>query len=394
MPDQTKRLTDLPRPDDFDIERNRLAAVRRFAILDTPPDGAFDRITALAARELGVPIAIVSIVDHDRIWFKSHHGLDVEQVDRDPGLCASCILQDGPWLVTDARRDPRTLANPLVAGDFGLRFYLGVPLQTQEGFNLGTLCVLDQVPRTPTDHDVARLTDLGGIVIDELELRLSAKSASAAHHQELVRREQREERIRALMRELAHRSKNLLAVVEAIARQTASSSAHVVDYVRRFSSRIRGLSDTHDLIADEDWKGAKLDDLAARHMAPFVDEEQHRVSYSGPPVVLNPAAAQNIGLALHELGTNALKYGALSKPDGHVHLSWQLSADQLTINWREEGGPPSTPLIHKGFGYAVLARLAPDALQGEATLTFSATGFSWNLRVPLDEVGIRPTRFV
>jgi two-component sensor histidine kinase len=394
MPEQTKRSTNTCHPSDSGVELDRLAAVRRFDILDTPPDGAFDRITALAARELRVPIAIVSIVDHDRIWFKSHHGLDVEQIGRDPGLCASCILQDGPWLVTDARRDPRTLANPLVAGDFGLQFYLGVPLRTQEGFNLGTLCVLDLAPRTPTDHDVALLADLAGIVIDELELRLSAKSASAAHHQELIRREQREERIRALMRELAHRSKNLLAVVEAIARQTASSSAHVVDYVRRLSARIRGLSDTHDLIADEDWKGARLDDLAARHMAPFLDEEDQRISYSGPAVVLNPAAAQNIGLALHELGTNALKHGALSRPGGHAHLSWQVSADQLAIAWREEGGPPSTPLIHKGFGYAVLARLAPDALQGEATLTFGPTGFSWHLRVPLDEVGMRPTRFV
>src|SRR6476660_8369428 len=111
MPDQTKRLTDLPRPDDFDIERNRLAAVRRFAILDTPPDGAFDRITALAARELGVPIAIVSIVDHDRIWFKSHHGLPVEQIDREPGLCASAILHSDPYILEDASKDVRSLTN-------------------------------------------------------------------------------------------------------------------------------------------------------------------------------------------------------------------------------------------------------------------------------------------
>ena len=168
MPDQTKRFANTCDPNEPGAEVDRLAAVRRFDILDTPPDGAFDRITSLAARELRVPSAIVSIVDHDRIWFKSHHGLDVEQIDRDPGLCASCILQDGPWLITDARRDPRTLANPLVAGDFGLQFYLGVPLRTQEGFNLGTLCVLDLAPRTPTDHDVALLIDLGGIVIDEL----------------------------------------------------------------------------------------------------------------------------------------------------------------------------------------------------------------------------------
>jgi len=375
-----------PRTDNVDTERNRLAAVRRFDILDTPPDGTFDRITALAARQLGIPVAIVSIVDHDRIWFKSHHGIDTQQIGRDPGLCASCVLQEGPWLVTDARRDPRSLANPLVAGDFGLQFYLGVPLRSWDGFNLGTLCVLDWVPRTPTDANVALLTDLAGIVVDELELRLSAKAAAAAHHEELIRREQREERIRALMRELAHRSKNLLAVVEAIARQTASSSANVVDYVRRLSARIGGLSHTHDLIADEDWKGARLDDLAARQMAPFIDEEQHRISYSGPPVVLNPVAAQNIGLAFHELGTNALKFGALSNPHGRIHLSWQITADQLAITWREEGGPPSTALTRKGFGYAVLARLAPDALQGQSTLSFDPNGFSLQMALPLGSI--------
>ena len=119
-------------------EAQRLAAVRRYDILDTPPDGAFDRITALAARRFGVPISIISIVDEDRIWFKSHHGVPVEQIGRDPGLCASAILSDDPHILTDASIDPRSLANPLVAGDFGLRFYAGVPLTTDDGHNLGT----------------------------------------------------------------------------------------------------------------------------------------------------------------------------------------------------------------------------------------------------------------
>jgi GAF domain-containing protein len=108
-------------------EAQRLAAVRRYQVLDTPPDGAFERITALAARLFDVPISIVSIVDSDRIWFKSHHGLDVDQIDREPGLCASAVLQEGPWLVNDARTDPRTLANPLVAGDLGCRGGRPVP---------------------------------------------------------------------------------------------------------------------------------------------------------------------------------------------------------------------------------------------------------------------------
>jgi sigma-B regulation protein RsbU (phosphoserine phosphatase) len=156
-------------------EAQRLAAVRRYEVLDTPPDGAFERITALAARLFDVPISIVSIVDSDRIWFKSHHGLDVEEIDREPGLCASAVLQGEPWLVNDARTDPRTLANPLVAGELGLQFYAGVPLTTHDGYNLGTLCIIDQQPRELTEAEVASLTDLARVVMDELELRLAAR---------------------------------------------------------------------------------------------------------------------------------------------------------------------------------------------------------------------------
>jgi sigma-B regulation protein RsbU (phosphoserine phosphatase) len=156
-------------------EAQRLAAVRRYEVLDTPPDGAFERITSLAARLFDVPISIVSIVDADRIWFKSHHGVDAEEVDREPGLCASAVLQSGPWLVNDARNDPRTLANPLVAGELGLQFYAGVPLTTHDGHNLGTLCIIDQQPRELTDAQVASLSDLAQVVMDELELRLAAR---------------------------------------------------------------------------------------------------------------------------------------------------------------------------------------------------------------------------
>ena len=155
-------------------ESRRLAAVRRYHVLDTPPDGAFERITSLAARLFDVPISIVSIVDEDRIWFKSHHGVDAEEIGRDPGLCASAVLGSEPWLVNDARNDPRTLANPLVAGEMGLQFYAGVPLTTHDGYNLGTLCILDMQPRELTEAEVASLSDLAQVVMDELELRLAA----------------------------------------------------------------------------------------------------------------------------------------------------------------------------------------------------------------------------
>ena len=161
-------------------EAERLAAVRRYEVLDTPPDGAFDRVTALAARFFGVPISTISIVDHDRIWFKSRHGVDAEEIERAPGLCASAILHHEPWTIENAAIDPRTLDNPLVCGELGLRFYCGVPLTTKDGFNLGTLNVIDAEPRVVTDAELQTLHDLAAIVVDELELRIAAIRAVRA----------------------------------------------------------------------------------------------------------------------------------------------------------------------------------------------------------------------
>ena len=156
-------------------ETERLESVRRYDILDTPPDGSFDRITALAAGLFDVPIAIVSIVDEDRVWFKSCFGLDgVRQIPRDPGLCTSAICSPSVYVVESAHTDPRTLANPLVAGEFGLRFYAAAPLEMPDGFRLGTLCLIDRQTRqmSQTEQDV--LKALAGVVVDEMELRLRA----------------------------------------------------------------------------------------------------------------------------------------------------------------------------------------------------------------------------
>nr|MBA2599996.1 GAF domain-containing protein [Actinomycetota bacterium] len=158
-----------------DNESLRLEAVKRYEILDTPRDGAFDRITFLASKIFNVPISTVTIVDSDRIWFKSAQGLEAEQIDRDPGLCASAILVDEPWVVEDAKMDPRTLENPLVLGDLGLRFYAGVPLVTGDGYKLGMLNIIDQQPRELSEDELSILQELSKIVVDELELRLAAR---------------------------------------------------------------------------------------------------------------------------------------------------------------------------------------------------------------------------
>ncbi|MFD2518413.1 GAF domain-containing sensor histidine kinase [Salinimicrobium flavum] len=164
------------------MEEERLAVLQKYEILDTPPDGSFDRITRLAAQLFDVPVSIVSLVDSDRIWFKSKQGLEISEIPRDPGLCSSAIISNEIYIVEDARKDPRTLANPLVAGEFGLQFYSGVPLRTREGFNLGTLCIIDREPREISASEKDILKTLGELVMNQIELQIEARKAVRHHH--------------------------------------------------------------------------------------------------------------------------------------------------------------------------------------------------------------------
>jgi signal transduction histidine kinase len=137
----------------------------------------FDRITSLAAHLLNVPIAVLILAGVDRICLKSHYGIEDAEIEREPGLCASGILFNTPWIVTDARRDPRVLANPLVAGKFGLRFYAAVPLTTSDGFHLGTVCVIDRQPRQISEAELAILRELASLAMDELACRQASRDA-------------------------------------------------------------------------------------------------------------------------------------------------------------------------------------------------------------------------
>ncbi len=160
-------------------EAARLEALRRYNILDTPPELAFDRITSLAARLFDVPIALVSLIDASRGWFKSCYGFDLQEVQRDATICNFALLSDEVLVIPDTRQDDRLICNPFVQNEPGLRFYAGAPLLTQDGFNLGTLCLLDTKPRLAlTPDQQATLADLAAMVMDELELRLATHKIS------------------------------------------------------------------------------------------------------------------------------------------------------------------------------------------------------------------------
>ncbi len=258
-----------------------MAAVARYEILDTPPDGAFDRITALAAHLFGTSIAIVSIVDNDRIWFKSHHGLDTEEVGRDPGLCASAILQEGPWVIENAAVDPQALSNPLVAGELGLQFYAGAPLRTHDGYNLGTLCVLDPEPREFSPAQARVLEDLAELVVHELDVRLEARRAV----REFGDRERREERLRRdaelLEREARVRTAELEAVIGAVADAffLVGPDEHVVLANPSARAMLSGANQITGLVlnlADLHGDSPRLTDIVTRGAVELIDRTNSR----------------------------------------------------------------------------------------------------------------------
>lgn len=201
---------------------------------------------------------------------------------------------------------------------------------------------------------------------------------------EITERKKREQNIRLLMREIAHRSKNILAVVQAMARQTATTTPEPKAFVERFAARLEALGATHSLLVDDGWTGADIGDLIRSQIGHQLDQLDKQVFLSGPSIRLPSDVSQNIGLALHELATNAAKYGALSAPDGRVDITWSV-ADPIdgkrgmTLRWLESNGPPVTPPKRKGFGQVVIERTVSRALGGAVDINYAPTGFSWTL---------------
>jgi PAS domain S-box-containing protein len=219
---------------------------------------------------------------------------------------------------------------------------------------------------------VANLYDENGRAVIQCNIR------------DITERKRAEEHNKLLMAEVNHRSMNLLAVVQAVAQQTARMGDPVT-FVARLFERIDGLAASQDLLIKNQWEGVDLADLVEAQLAHFKDLIGTRVLLDGQPARLTPAAAQGIGMALHELATNAGKYGALSNGDGRVRISWQLGAPNkpmFSMSWLEQGGPNVAAPTRKGFGQMVIGRMVEAAVDGTATIDYRKSGFSWRLSAP------------
>ena len=186
---------------------------------------------------------------------------------------------------------------------------------------------------------------------------------------DITERKESEAHLRLLMRELTHRSKNLLAVIQAMARQTAKHAGNVERFLQRFGERLQALARSHDLLVQESWHGASLDDLVRSQLGHYLDRKNSQVSIEGKDVQLKPEAAQSLGLALHELATNAAKYGALSRVRGRVHIAWKrLPPEQggaIELHWTESKGPKVSLPKRRGFGSMVIEHNLVRAIEAE-----------------------------
>jgi PAS domain S-box-containing protein len=206
---------------------------------------------------------------------------------------------------------------------------------------------------------------------------------------DITEQKEAEEHVRYLLRELSHRSKNLIAVVQGLAHRIVRTSTSLEEFESRFGRRLSALAASHNVLINQDWKAAQLDVLIREQLSSFTDGNTSRIDLRGPSVQINANGAQVIGLAIHELATNAIKHGSLALPDGSVQISWDggTTADaSLNIRWREVDGPPVMTPKRTGFGHTVIRDMVVRALAASVQLEFAQEGLHWHARIPLSSL--------
>lgn len=350
----------------------RVVQLRSFCVLDSNKDPRFDRITRLTSELLDVPIVLVSLVDTSREWFKSAVGTDLSEIARAHGFCAHALLlpDNEVMKIVDTLEDTRFATHPFVAGGPKLRFYCGAPIVSASGHTLGMLCVHDTKPRPDFDFAKMRvLAQLAAIVMDEIDFnRIETERA-------------------ILVAELSHRVKNVLSVVKSVAQISARGNAAAAPFVAAFSERLSAMAAAQDQLLGTDGKDV---DLGKVVMA-VVAAHQHQAQNSGrivlqlPKLALDASFAQSVALLVHELLTNAIKYGALNDANGHVDFTAERRAiggiPSVAFTWRETGGPAPLPPSATGFGHRLLEMVVRQK-QGTVDLDWQPTGLVCRFAFP------------
>ncbi|MDB5613158.1 MAG: hypothetical protein JWQ22_811 [Devosia sp.] len=482
----------------------RLEALASLDVMDSGPDQDFERLSRLAAHIFGAEVALVTLVDQDRQWFRACFGVEgLTETSNEAAFCAHTIAlpsDDDTLIVLDATKDPRFAENELVTGPYQVRFYAGAAIKV-DGQKLGSVCVIDSKPRTLVDPGLEQqLLDLAGLASTLFELkneaRVRARTAAALLKEEwrhaltleagkvgswvwdvstgevtcndMFRRmydlpetemiqitdvlaathegdrglvqagidasfsdgvdlstearaantgrwltmrgrvyqrdadgkplvmmgasidisesKQTAEHTRLLLRELNHRVKNTLAMIQSVARQTIRQNPDPKDFIEAFSGRLRTISDAHVLLADRDWTGVQLFEVIGSQLGPQFRTRPDRAEISGDDVMLPADHAVGLGLILHELTTNAHRYGAWSSSQGIVRIDWEIQTTPvrgLSLTWREQGGPVVQKPDEFGLGTRLIQRSLAKVLDSEVELKFEPDGVVAKVWMPL-----------
>jgi len=359
---------------------DRLAALGQTGLLDSVAEESFDRLTRMVTKLLGVPLSLVSLVDRERQFFKSEQGLPeplntTRQTPLSHSFCQHVVIGRTPLVVTDAENDPRVRDN-LAIPDLGVKAYLGVPLILPSGHAIGSLCAIDTQPHLWTESDLKWLTDIAEIVMSEIGLR-----------REIERRRIAEQSQELLIGELHHRVKNTLATVQALIRLSLTAAPTLDAFRDTIGARIGSLAKTHTLLTHKRWRAIALRELIASELEAY--RRPSHIALDGPDIELAAETATTVGMVIHELATNAAKYGALSSSEGHIAISWSVApvsgkpASAITFTWCETDGPPVPQDRQMGFGSTLIGRLI-EQLRGTVNFDFAVTGliFHASLIVP------------
>lgn len=351
----------------------RLAALDATGVMDTPSEDVFDRTVRLATTMLGVPVGLVSFVGEARQFFKAQCGLtkDISETPLSHSFCQYVVVHDMTLAVSDARDHP-LLRDNLAVPDLGVVAYLGVPIHAPTGETIGSFCAIDDQPRNWTDKDIEGLTDIAAMLETELKLR---------HERDGMQ---------TLARELNHRVKNLFSIVGGMISLTARSSDTPAEMAQALQGRLSALDWAHDMIspaltdAGAEMRSIELSALIERllrpHLSPNLDTQ---VSIDVPVLHLSGRSVTDLALIIHELATNAAKYGALSATAGRISITGTVTDEALLLDWCETGGPQiSEAPTETGFGSKLIDLTINRQMQGALDTEWRQTGVSHRLTVP------------
>ncbi|MEL6959437.1 MAG: GAF domain-containing protein [Pseudomonadota bacterium] len=344
-------------------------------LLDAPEEEVFDRAVRLAMKLTGRQAGLLSLVDEHRRFFLAQSGLPkfVAELRETPLSHSFCkhVVEDGDTLrIDDARTDPRVSGN-LAIDELDVIAYLGVPVHAPDGQALGSLCVIDGQPHKWSDEDLAVLKDISAMVEAELDLRQTVEQRNM------------------LIQEMNHRIKNLFTLLGGMVRQVARDAEDAASMSEDILGRLHALGAAHELImpgaltADGKDQTVHLDKLVAPIISPY---PRSQFIIDGPEVTIAPRAAVALALSLHELTTNAAKYGALAHDGSEISLSWAIDGEYLVINWREELSADLDDDADKGsagFGSRLLKMNIECQLGGQLSRQFTPRGLHVGIRVPL-----------